>query len=1162
MTKEAKTVSQTGRLVLGKGGALMLEVPVAMVKGLFSSISEKGISLPPSEFMGRVVVMTQKEVEKIGPTKITERGRDVDYQLGPLEESSGYQKGVSKIWWQEVKSKELVDIRRSYGLSDNPKWGNFRLLIAYRKKNVLRKNETSKLDTDLSPSPVGVLRIGIYRFSTKIGTDETVKQADVDIQQVLSNMAGATPAATAGGNPAGNILNSVVNWLQRYATSHNYWPTAAKDTRSIQFDIAQQNATHGVPENEAQEMHRFVEGIWRLMGMTANPEASQDFAAISQFLSGFAPHVASYMPEFWDALQGPVGSTSLLANRIAQAYQHRGLPPQLAEDTATNIINTFFSDNDLKASRGLTALQLGDLYLELAKTGRMPLNAGPQEQAAALAQYVGPVSAAREHMESTIGPQPMSDLVATVLNINQNRAPNDSLSLEERVRHSFNLQNLRSNKLLGDPSQPGALDADAAVAQDQALIENAGRSRLARDLAGIQFAVDNNLVAANSPAAKVIQDIRNKGVAPYLTTQDAIKLLEQSRIQGGRSGALAVMSSRHANLQNITPEIGLAVRGQQTTEIERRIAAQMSGSGRRHLNPEAREKLIRQNVLAQYGYTPSTYAQLHQNIQNLNPEATELARQEAAQPKSFRSPMGRIVDIIKNPNIRTWTDAMQHFTDTEKLPDAPEMFTVDQYTPEIKTSFDNNYELLKTYSNADFFVAAADDAATKEAAITGIPDRQDYGDLSKLRPGELLTLIAQEHDARRAKKHTDIRIGSPEHRLFSWAVRKGIPEPGQKHYGHLQPRHSWGYKDFEGTLPKGYGAGTVKKLRENKILITKAAPDAIHFTTADVKYPERFALVKMKDDKDWLLINATPTELPEYKKPKIKNIPADRVEHLIDQMQEGDSFQAKIDGARSLVKLLRNGIETTSYRTDTKGRPIVHTERMFGRRDQTLDLPKELEGSVLSGELYGERDGEAIPVQELGGLLNSTIAKSLTDQQKKNINLRASLFDVAQKGKEVIDPDDTIYPERRDTLKDILQYLPSDKFELSEEATTPDEAREMWDAIRTGQHPKTTEGIVYYPKGERPVKSKLTDEYDVHIKDIFPGEGKYKNIGAGGIVYSRDPEPDKIVGRVGTGFSDDLRKELWQNKQDYIGRTARVKSQAIFPSGALRAPSFISLHEG
>ena len=423
-------------------------------------------------------------------------------------------------------------------------------------------------------------------------------------------------------------------------------------------------------------------------------------------------------------------------------------------------------------------------------------------------------------------------------------------------------------------------------------------------------------------------------------------------------------------------------------------------------------------------------------------------------------------------------------------------------------------------------------------------------------------MVAQEHDARRAKKHTDFRLGSPEHRLFSWAVRKGIPEPGQKHYSALQPKHSWGYKDFEGILPTGYGAGTVKKLRENKILITKASPDAIHFTTADVKYPERFALIKMKDDKDWLLINATPTDLPKYKKPKIKNIPSERIDTLINQMQEGDSFQAKIDGAHSLIKILRNGIETTSYRTDVRDRPILHTERMFGRRDQELDLPKDLEGSVLRGELYGEHDGETIPVQELGGLLNATIEKSLADQKKKNINLRTALFDVAQKGKEVVDPDKTFYPERREMLKDILQYLPPNKFELSDEATDPEQAQQMWETIRTGQHPKTQEGIVYYPQKSRPIKSKIIDEYDVYIKDVFPGEGKYTGIGAGGIVYSRDPEPDKVVGRVGTGFSDELRKELWKNKQDYIGRVARVKSQAAFPSGALRAPSFISLHEG
>jgi hypothetical protein len=84
---------------------------------------------------------------------------------------------------------------------------------------------------------------------------------------------------------------------------------------------------------------------------------------------------------------------------------------------------------------------------------------------------------------------------------------------------------------------------------------------------------------------------------------------------------------------------------------------------------------------------------------------------------------------------------------------------------------------------------------TKTAGTAlGIPDRQAYGDLSKVKPGELLDYIVQHHQARRAGPHYDVRFGTPETGLYSWAVRKGLPGPGGKHPGgkHLavqQPVH-------------------------------------------------------------------------------------------------------------------------------------------------------------------------------------------------------------------------------------------------------------------------------------------------------------------------------------------------------------------------------------
>ncbi len=85
-------------------------------------------------------------------------------------------------------------------------------------------------------------------------------------------------------------------------------------------------------------------------------------------------------------------------------------------------------------------------------------------------------------------------------------------------------------------------------------------------------------------------------------------------------------------------------------------------------------------------------------------------------------------------------------------------------------------------------------------------------------------------------------------------------------------------------------------------------------------------------------------------------------------------------------------------------------------------------------------------------------------------------------------------------------------------------------------------------------------ERDVWIREIMPGSGRLEGKGAGGFKYSLSPDGPP-VGEVGSGLSEDLRHELWSDPKAYLGRMARVRSQGAFPSGALRAPSLIALHE-
>lgn len=441
----------------------------------------------------------------------------------------------------------------------------------------------------------------------------------------------------------------------------------------------------------------------------------------------------------------------------------------------------------------------------------------------------------------------------------------------------------------------------------------------------------------------------------------------------------------------------------------------------------------------------------------------------------------------------------------------------------------------------------------------GLPDQSNYGDVSQLTPGQLVDWVVQQHDAQRAGRHFDVRFGTPDTGLHSWAVRRGLPQPGEKHLAIQQPIHEHGYKEFEGIIPQGYGAGTVRRQQGGQVLITKVEPGSIHFTTAQGRFPERYALIKPKAGKNWLLLNTTPTQQVPYGKVHYATIPTEKAEEVIEGLQPGSSVQAKIDGAASLTKLFKDHVEVVSYRTAKgTGYPIVHTERVLHGRPRS-QIPPELVGSVIRGELYGVGpEGRSIPPQQLGGILNAGVAKAIQRQRDQQIKLKNMVFDVHQLGSTPVG--DMPYDQRMAKLREILPHLPGETFHLPEEARTPAEARAMFEKIRTGQHPLTNEGIVIHPATGKPTKVKFMDDHDVYLREVFPGEGKYKGTAAGGFRYSHEPE-GPIVGEVGTGLSDDLRRDLWENQANYIGRVAKVRAQQRFPSGALRAPSLVSMHE-
>ncbi len=94
---------------------------------------------------------------------------------------------------------------------------------------------------------------------------------------------------------------------------------------------------------------------------------------------------------------------------------------------------------------------------------------------------------------------------------------------------------------------------------------------------------------------------------------------------------------------------------------------------------------------------------------------------------------------------------------------------------------------------------------------------------------------------------------------------------------------------------------------------------------------------------------------------------------------------------------------------------------------------------------------------------------------------------------------------------------------------------------------KGYEGLILR-QDKRWLKVKPIDTFDVEILSLIEGKGKYKGK-LGALVTS--------LGNVGTGFTDEEREDIWENK--YIGNTVEVSYMHLTEDGKFRHPRFLRI---
>lgn len=458
---------------------------------------------------------------------------------------------------------------------------------------------------------------------------------------------------------------AIRTWLRKrglvagdFSGTRNLYDVIQDD--AFQRDLSE--AMYGAAQADRPTFERLMKGFTRLAGKEWTPGLEKHVKSLSGDIAQIAPYVQRWAPDVWDELHGSRGSVASLTSAIAEANRNR-LSPLDAHRQAQEIHKALYSDADPMRTRGFSSRDMGKIYADLVRRGRIsPFDDAPTI-AQRLGQYAGPLSAVRDTL-SAQGPTSLEDVLAaapSILTPELEELGLDQAELRLRQGDLLNRHGGLYSMSARNTGLPPGQDLQQLELKDRQLRDQAAESPIGNMIAATQRLSQEVGFTPGSEIAQLHQNMLS-GQVGVQHPQEWLEVASRSGINPQL--AQTILGQTQRNHKFITPElIDTVRRGQMAGDLQPRALRYTAG-----LTSPAAIAGAQDQAASEMGYTDWN------NVEALHGKPVQQTGKYLDQAKQQATTSSQLSGFASQGPIQRTVDAIGGATPQTTLPDLAKKF--------------------------------------------------------------------------------------------------------------------------------------------------------------------------------------------------------------------------------------------------------------------------------------------------------------------------------------------------------------------------------------------------------------------------------------------------------------------------------------------------------